>query len=475
MAEYVRQFRPNPKQALFLKCKRRHVAFGGARGGGKSWVVDLKIGLLGRRYGRPDEWSAGIKMCLIRRTLKDLERNHLNQLKLLIGRFEKYNANDKSFLFRNGATLQLAYCDNDNDADHFQGIEYDVIFIEEATQLQPEWIKKIAASCRGINNFPHRVYYTCNPGGPGHGYIKRLFVDRIFEDDEDPDDYEFIQAKVTDNKILMERSPEYVRFLKNLPPKIRAGWLEGSWEIYSGQYFSEFVNDPDHYEDRRFTHVINPIKIRKHWTIYRCLDWGYFHPFSVGWFAMTEDGYDGCDDGIMIHFKELYGVQKSGNESLANEGVQWSPEKVFKTIWEIEHTDPDLAGKEIIGVADPAIFKSQTGVSIADTAMQCGVYFLPGDNTRLAGWMQCRYRLQFNEIGIPRFYVFNTRREFIRTITTLQHDTRNVEDADTDGEDHAADMWRYGCMQNMIRPIVEEPEYQPAYGADPLEMFGGRR
>lgn len=473
MGNHVRRFRPNPKQQIFLQCKKRHVAYGGARGGGKSWVVDFKIALLGRRYGKPDEFSAGIKMCLIRRTLKDLERNHLSQLKLLIGKFAKYNANDKQFIFRNGATLQLAYCDNDNDADHFQGIEYDVIFIEEATQLQPEWIKKIVTSCRGINDFPHRVYYTCNPGGPGHGYIKRLFVDRIFEGNEKAEDYEFIQAKVTDNPILMEYSPEYVSFLQNLPPKIRAGWLEGSWEVYSGQYFNEFVNSPDSYDSRRWTHVINPVKIRKNWTIYRALDWGYFRPFSVGWFAITDNmGIDGgCEDGIMIHFKELYGVQKSGEDSLPNEGIQWSPEKVFQTIYEIEHTDPDLVGKEIIGVADPAIFQSQTGISIADTAMECGVYFMPADNTRLAGWMQCRYRLQFNESGIPRFYVFNTCREFIRTITTLQHDTRNVEDCDTNGEDHAADMWRYCAMQNMIKPIVEEPEYQPMYGADPLDMF----
>ena len=473
MGNHVRRFRPNPKQQIFLQCKKRHVAYGGARGGGKSWVVDFKIALLGRRYGKPDEFSAGIKMCLIRRTLKDLERNHLSQLKLLIGKFAKYNANDKQFIFRNGATLQLAYCDNDNDADHFQGIEYDVIFIEEATQLQPEWIKKIVTSCRGINDFPHRVYYTCNPGGPGHGYIKRLFVDRIFEGNEKAEDYEFIQAKVTDNPILMQYSPEYVSFLQNLPPKIRAGWLEGSWEVYSGQYFNEFVNSPDSYNSRRWTHVINPVKIRKNWTIYRSLDWGYFRPFSVGWFAITDNmGIDGgCEDGIMIHFKELYGVQKSGQDSLPNEGIQWSPEKVFQTIYEIEHTDPDLVGKEIIGVADPAIFQSQTGISIADTAMECGVYFMPADNTRLAGWMQCRYRLQFNDAGIPRFYVFNTCREFIRTITTLQHDTRNVEDCDTNGEDHAADMWRYCAMQNMIKPIVEEPEYQPMYGADPLDMF----
>ena len=460
---------PNPKQMLFLNSTTRHTAYGGARGGGKSWVIRAKAVMDAGKYGAPDKWSEGIKICIVRRTLQDLVKNHLAPLKMMIGDLAKYNQNDKKFTFRNGATIQLAYCDNDKDADHFQGIEYDEIFIEEATQLEPKWITDIATSCRGVNNFPHRVFYTCNPGGPGHALIKRLFVDRLFQGEEIPEDYGFIQAKVTDNKVLMEYSPEYVSFLKNLPPKRRSAWLEGSWEIYEGQYFSDLVHDPDGYDTGKWTHVINPVKIRKHWTIYRGLDWGFFRPFSVAWYAINEDG-------IMYRFKELYGVQKSGNESLPNEGVQWPPEKLFKTIWDIEHSDPDLVGRDIIGIADPAIFQSQTGTSIADTGMECGVYFHPADNTRLAGWMQCRYRLQFNEFGIPRFYVFNTCKEFLRTIPTLMHDERNVEDLDTDNcEDHIADEWRYVCMANVIRPIVEEPEYQPGFGADPLNMFGGER
>ena len=224
MDEHIREINPNPKQYLFFKSQKRHVAFGGARAGGKSWAVDHKAVMLARRFGAPDKWSMGIRIVIIRRTLKDVEKNHLKQLQLLIGNFAKYNENKKTFTFRNGATITLAYCDNDRDAEHIQGIEYDVIFIEEATQLRPEWIKKIVASCRGINKFPHRVYYTCNPGGPGHAYIKRLFVDRVYEGDENPDDYEFIQAKVTDNRILMEYSPEYVSFLKNLPPIISPDW-----------------------------------------------------------------------------------------------------------------------------------------------------------------------------------------------------------------------------------------------------------
>jgi len=469
MSDRVITLNPTVKQTKFLQMRAKHCGYGGARGGGKSWVVRIKAFLLANRYGRPDRFSEGIKICIVRRTLVDVRNNHIVPLKILLHGMAKYNQTERTFYFPNGATIHFEYYDNEGHADHFQGVEFDVIFIEEATQLPEEWIKNIAASCRGANKFPHRIYYTCNPGGPGHAYIKRIFIDRIYREGENPEDYQFVQAKVTDNKALMELDPDYLIFLKNLPPKRRAAWLEGSWDIYSGQYFNDFVHNPDGYEDRHWTHVIDPIPIRKHWTIYRGLDWGYFRPFSVGWYAVDEDG-------IMYRFKELYGVQKSGNESIPNEGVGWPPEQLFKQIWEIEHNDPDLKGKDVIGIADPAIFQSQTGTSIADTGMDCGIYFQPGDNTRLAGWMQCRYRLQFNENGIPRFYVFNTCKEFIRTIPTLQHDEKNVEDLDTDGcEDHIADEWRYVCMANVVSPIVVEPVYQPAYGADPLNMFGGEQ
>ena len=467
MADRVITLRPTVKQKRFLQMRAKHCGYGGARGGGKSWVVRIKAFLLANKWGRPNAWSEGIKICIVRRTLVDVRNNHIVPLKILLNGLARYNQTERTFYFPNGSTIHFEYYDNEGHSDHFQGVEYDVIFIEEATQLPEEWIKNIAASCRGANSFPHRIYYTCNPGGPGHAYIKRIFIDRVYKEGENPEDYEFVQAKVTDNKVLMELDPDYITFLKNLPPKRRAAWLDGSWEIYSGQYFNEFVNDPDHYDDGYYTHVINPIPIRKHWTIYRGLDWGHFRPYSVSWYAIDEDG-------VMYRFKELYGVQKSGNESIPNEGVQWPPERLFKKIREIEDTDPDLKGKQIIGIADPAIFQSQTGTSIADTGMDCGVYFLPGDNTRLAGWMQCRYRLQFNDAGRPRFQVFNTCTEFIRTIPILQHDEHDVEDLDTDGEDHIADEWRYVCMANVIKPIVEEPEYKPAYGADPLNMFGNQ-
>jgi len=466
MPDRTVDFYPNKKQWQFMNSTTRHTAYGGARGGGKSWVMRIMAVQAALTYGAPDPWSEGIKIWFIRRTLKDLVDNHLAPLKMLIGNKAKYNESKYLFTFRNGATLQLRYCDTDNDSTHLQGNEADLIFLEEATQLKPEWISIITASCRGINDFPHRIFYTCNPGGPGHQYIKRLFVDKLYTETENPEDYSFVQAMVTDNQILMERSPEYVNFLKNLPPKLRDAWLYGSWDIYSGQYF-EFRNLPDHYEDRRWTHVIDPFPIPKHWTIYRGFDWGSFRPFSVGWFAISEDG-------TMYHFRELYGVQKSGSESIADQGVGWTSEKIFRKIYEIEQTDPNLKGREIIGIADKAIFnKESNGISIADTAMQCGIYFMPSDSKRIPGWEQCRIRLQFNEKGFPRFYVFNTCKEFIRTIPLLEHDPNDCEDVNSKMEDHAADMWRYVAMQNVIKAFMETPQYEPMYGSDPLNQYGG--
>ena len=461
-------FQLTEKQKQFCLARTKHTAYGGARGGGKSWIVRYKACRMARRYGAPDEYSQGIRICIVRRTLEDLRKNHLDQLKIMLKGLAKYVKDDRRFVFDNGSTIKLEYCDNANDIDHFQGVEYDVIFIEEATQFDPEWLKQIAASCRGANNFPHRVYYTCNPGGPGHQYIKRLFVDRRFEGREKPEDYSFIQAKVTDNKVLMDRDPEYIGFLENLPPKLRKAWLEGDWNVYEGQFFEEFRNDPDHYDDQEWTHVINPIPIKRHWPIYRSFDWGYRKPFSCGWYAIDEEG-------TMYRFLELYGVQKSGNTSLADEGLKWTPDKVFKTIKRMEEEHPLLAGREILGVADYQIWDAEQGESIADTGMKYGIFFDKSDKKRIPGWMQCHYRLQFDNDGRPRFYVFTNCTEFIRTIPTLEYDEHEDEDLNSHGEDHAADEWRYLCMKHLIEPIVEIPEKHPAWGADPLGTWGGGR
>ena len=122
----------------------------------------------------------------------------------------------------------------------------------------------------------------------------------------------------------------------------------------------------------------------------------------------------------------------------------------------------------IQGVADPSIWDASRGESVADTAARYGIYFSPGDNKRIAGWMQCHYRLQFDNEGYPRMYVFNNCKAFIRTIPELTFSNTNPEDLDTSGEDHAADEWRYFCMERPIKPIVEK---ESIILSDPLNMF----
>lgn len=462
---------PSEKQKQFLQDTHRHVAYGGARGGGKSWAVRVKALLLACRW-------PGIKILIIRRSFPELRNNHINPLRTMIPReLAKYNSQEKTFTFLNGSTIQFGYCNNDGDVDQYQGAEYDVIMIDEATQLKEDWIRKINLAVRQPNGYPKRTYYTCNPGGIGHGYIKRLFIDRKYEDKENPDNYSFTQALVTDNKVLMELQPEYYNELETLPPKIRDAWLYGKWDVYEGQYFEDFREAPDvelckqagitpeqAREQRRFCHVIKPFDMtrgqQKNWTIMRSYDFGYGKPFSCAWWAVDYDG-------VIYRILELYGCI----QGQPNEGVKWSPSKQFAEMYRIEQEHPWLKGKDIKGVADPSIWDQSRGPSIAEMAAKEGIYFTPGDNARIPGWMQCHYRLQFDEEGYPRMYVFDTCKAFIRTIPLLEYDDHKVEDLDTEGEDHVADEWRYMCMSRPIKPIKHE-EKEPIWG-DPLNQFGG--
>ena len=445
--------RAQPKQTLFLKDKHRHIAYGGARGGGKSWAVRTKSKLLAFRY-------PGIKILIVRKTYKELQNNHIEQLTAELAGFAKYNRSDKMFRFPNGSTISFGYCANEGDLGQYQGAEYDVVFIDEAGQLQESWIRKINLCVRGTNGFPKRTYYTLNPGGPGHAYFKRVFVDRNFNPDEDPNDYFFIQAKVEDNKALMDTQPDYLRELENLPPTLRAAWKDGRWDVYEGQFFEDFRDVPEHYKDRRWTHVIEPFEIPDGWTICRSYDFGYGKPFSCAWWAVDYDG-------TIYRIMELYGCTRTPNE-----GVKWTPDKQFEEIHKTEMQHPWLKGKSIIGVADPAIWDASRGESVADTAARYGVFFTHGDNERIAGWMQCHYRLQFDEDGYPRMYVFNTCRAFIRTIPTLIYDEHRAEDLDTKMEDHVADEWRYFCMSRPIKPIRAVKEQRILF--DPLDMMKRR-
>ena len=446
---------PSEKQALFMRAKEKYVIFGGARGGGKSWAVRWKAVLLCAKY-------PGIRVLIMRKSYPELLENHIKPLQTQLAGVARYNSVTHEIRFPNGSLIKFMFCSRDGDLMKIQGHEYDVIAIDEATQMTEYQIKTVMACLRGANGFPKRMYMTCNPGGPGHQYIKRL-KDRRFRSGENPEDYVFIQSLVTDNKALMEKQPDYIEQLKAQPPRQREAWLYGNWDVYEGQFFEEFRDDPGHYLDKRFTHVIEPFEPPAGWRIFRSFDWGYAKPFSCAWWAIDYDG-------VFYRILELYGCRQDHGEDVPNEGVKWIDDKIFSEIARMEREHPWLTGKRVQGVADPSIWAgAENGVSRYDTAVRRRVYFEKGNNDRIPGWMQCHYRLAFDENGYPMMYVFKNCRAFIRTIPLLTFDPHVTEDLDSSLEDHAADEWRYFCMMNPIKPRRHCAE-TPVLG-DPLNQL----
>lgn len=470
---------PGEKQLQFMRDTHRYLAFGGSRGGGKSHAVREDAVCKALRY-------PGIKIMIVRKTYPELIANHIQPLTEWLrcysgnNRIASYNDRNKQITFPNGSTILFRYCDSDKDAERFQGTECDILYVDEATQQPEERMKKLIACVRGVNAYPKQIRYTCNPGGEGHAWVKRLFIDRRFNEGENPEDYAFIQSSVYDNKALMASDPDYIARLEALPPRLREMWLYGNWDIYEGQFFEDFRIEPDVRAARehgcgldaeqlraqgRWCHVIEPFDLsageRRGWSILRSYDFGYGRPFSCAWWAMDYDG-------TLYRIMELYGCAGTPNE-----GLRWTPDRQFSEIHRLETEHPWLKGRRIEGVADPSIWDTSRGESIAETAARYGVYFSPGDNNRVPGWMQCHYRLQFDEQGYSRMYVFKNCEAFIRTVPLMIYDGSRPEDLDTELEDHVCDEWRYLCMSRPVKPVM--PVKQARTFIDPLNMMSDRR
>ena len=160
---------PNDRQREFFACRQKFIAYGGARGGGKSWALRRKLVLMCLRY-------PGLRCLLVRRTLPELRSNHLQPLLAEYGEILTWCERDRTLTLDNGSTITLGYSAAERDALRYQGQEYDVIALDEATQLTERQFSALCASLRGANGNPKRVYLTCNPGGVGHGWVKRLFI-----------------------------------------------------------------------------------------------------------------------------------------------------------------------------------------------------------------------------------------------------------------------------------------------------------
>ena len=273
--------RLTPKQSQFCRSRTLYTAYGGARGGGKTHAVRIKAVGGALRY-------PGIRILIVRRTYPELQMNHIEQIvRLVPPAAGTYHATNRALYLRNGSVIKFGHYAGNASETEYQGQEYDWIFMDEATQFTERDFRFLGGLLRGVNDIPKRFYLTCNPGGIGHRWVKRLFIDRAFvtdrenaEENEDPGDYSFIPATVEDNIYLMKSSPAYVRMLSGLPDNIRRAHRYGDWNALSGTYFPEF---------NAAAHVIAPFRIPTHWIRYRAFDYG-LDMLACVWAAQDENG-----------------------------------------------------------------------------------------------------------------------------------------------------------------------------------------
>ncbi len=441
-----------PQRAL-ISCPVFEVFFGGARGGGKT---DGVLGDFIRHASLYGQHAIGL---MIRRQRTELIET-IERSRAIYGPLGwTYHEQDKMWRAPDGARLRFAYLERDADAEAYQGHSYTRLYVEEIGNFPSERpILKLLATLRSGAGVPVGFRATGNPGGPGHQWVRARYIDpaplgfRVFRDKLSGLERVYIPSRVSDNKYLGE---SYVQQLKaSGSEQLVRAWLEGDWSVIDGAFFDCWSNE---------RHVIRPFEIPEDWLRFRAADWGSAKPFSVGWWAVVGDqfAYAGRDDGgprRMVHDEAKSGIVSLPRGSLIryrewygatspNVGLKLTAEEVAQGI--VEREQP---GEKITyGVLDPAAFAVDGGPSIAEMMARRQVIFRRADNKRvsqkgaLGGWDQMRARLK-GDGERPMIYTFSTCVDSIRTIPALQHDADKPEDLDTDGEDHAADEWRYACM-----------------------------
>lgn len=442
------------------------ILYGGAAGGGKSHLIRIAAIV----------WCAaipGLQVYLFRRVHPDLIKNHMEGPKgfraILAGWVLSgwCTVVEDEIRFWNGSKIYLCHCKDEKDIYKYQGAEIHVLLIDELTHFTENMYRflrnrvrmvGITLPAEYVGRFP-RILCGANPGNIGHLWVKATFVMsaepatmRLMDKAEGGMVRQYIPARLEDNPSMADDDPGYEGRLEGLGSQslVRAmRW--GDWDVIEGAFF-------DCWDARR--HVVRPFEVPESWMRFRSGDWGSAKPFSFGWWTVASEDYRAGEiwlpRGCLIRIGEWYGM-KPGKP---NEGLKLPAETVGAGLVERETGKP----KQSYGVLDPAAFASDGGPSIHERIMagsERKIVFRRADNARvpqrgaMGGWDQMRGRMIGDAEGRPMIACFSTCVDSIRTIPALQHDTDRPEDLDTDGEDHAADDWRYGCMSRpWARPVT---------------------
>jgi hypothetical protein len=458
-------FKPYPKQELFLSSEVDELCFGGARGGGKTAALIIDAALKPRRWHFEgdgmnmtfvtDKYSIDYpeyKAIIFRRTFDDIYMNFMPEAEKIYSKLGAvWREKKKAFIFPSGARIHLAYCDCEADVKKYIGGNFHYLGIEELNQFPIRWVRDLGGSVRSTNpELKPFKRYTTNPGGVGHVWIKKRFIDpckpilgrEIFDErfnvtyhelkpnvefeDEEGNSLLFIPSLVFDNPALVDNDSRYVKFLNSLDAAKREMWLLGNWDVQGGVFFEEFSKFHHVIDSRLFT--LNKDKGR----IYRCVDYGTANPFACAWLFVDFDCY-------VTVFDEIY-------EAGLVPSVQAQKILDKSRLWGLEEEDIYAT------IVDPAMKIRaheylSTLHSTLDIYEDAGIeHIVLGNNDRVQGWATFHEFLRVPDEGEPYLRFTDNCVNCIETIPSLVRSNTNPEDVNTHGEDHIADAIRYGIM-----------------------------
>ena len=443
-------FKPNEgPQTEFLAAGEREVLYGGSAGGGKSFAM-LADPL--RYMGHP-----AFSGLLLRHTTEELRELIFKSQELYpkVWKGIKWSERKMQWVAPSGARLWMSYLDRDKDVMRYQGLAFSWIGFDELTQWSSPfaWNYMRSRLRSTASDLPIFMRATTNPGGIGHQWVKKMFIDPApFGESFDATDIEtgeilkypaghskagkalfkrrFIPARLSDNPYLSE-SGDYEAMLLSLPEHQRKQLLEGDWDIKEGAAFTEF--------DRKI-HVVKPFPIPNNWVKFRACDYGYGSYSGVVWFDVSPAEQ-------LIIYRELY-VSKVLATDLAD------------MILELESEDGNIK----YGVLDSSLWhkRGDTGPSLAEQMISRGCRWRPSDRSRgsrVAGKNEIHRRLQVDDFTEePRLIFFSNCTNIISQLPSIPLDKKNPEDVDTKAEDHLYDALRYGVM---TRPRFSIFDYDP--------------